>query len=245
MGELIKSIELTKETGGDIILIAFAFVMIAIIIGVIKVIAEFVKIIIKSIGKRTEKIISGEDHTHVHCENKEVCNPELKLEEHAFFCEMIYIQSEGVTSIDFGGPTRNKMFREMFGAKAEELYNGMKKFIETPVRNDEEWYIHLMNTINKAISNYENRWNAMGIKPIVINKFNAWHQKRVALVKEEIETLFRSKQTSLNEKTKTVLCLLEYVMKMSLIDITNAAWQLNGELTGIEYKGLKIEPLKH
>lgn len=193
-------------------------------------------------NKVYEKKMLGDDEKKTLIEE---CSIETTLKTHSFFCDMMYEMNDGYNDIDFGGKTRNMLFRDMWITKCRVLNDGMLKFSKINFDNDNDWYVAITKGIKDVIEIYEKEWRLMGVPELCISKFNEWHQRRVEVVYEGLEDTFRARQVPPSKKTIIILDMLKWIMKMGKIDLTGSAYELNGELTGIIYKQSKIEPLKH
>lgn len=165
--------------------------------------------------------------------------------EHPFFISILDMIRKTPYSIDFGGLVRTKMFSDMFITKSNIVFSRMKQFIELDFKDDIDWYNALTQIILDITYEYELSWIKAGVPDIAIQRFNVWHSKRVELIKSEIKSIYEMKGCDNYEKTYAVLDLLMFIMRMTLVDLSKAAWELNGSLTGKTYKGQIIEDLKH
>jgi hypothetical protein len=93
----------------------------------------------------------------------------------------------------------------------------------------------------KAITDYEDTWRKMQIPLICITKFNEWHSGKRDILFADIQILANSSfHSTYNEKLASFLDVVCMVLHISTLDADYILKDLNGELSGQIYKGIKI-----
>jgi len=96
--------------------------------------------------------------------------------------------------------------------------------------------------INKIVEDYEREWHTMGVPENVIDKFMEWHGQRIKMLLEFINPIcIGDSYDSVEEKLNAILDIHKVLIVITIIDVEKTLGQMNGELTGLEYKGLIIE----
>lgn len=168
------------------------------------------------------------------------------LINHPFFYENEYLMTNGLDKVDFKGEVRSQLFKDMFQEKVRTFDLKYKKFLQKTLSNEKEWFQEQIALIGDAISLYKSKWMDMGVPTIAIKKFEKWHRGREQYALNQLEVIRDCEIfDSIPVKTKHSLDLLQHLLGATLIDLYNAAEELNGELTDKPYRGRKIEALKH
>lgn len=174
---------------------------------------------------------------------------DVKLLEHRFFTAMDFYLSTRIPILPIKEPGRAKIFRDFLSSKFEVMRDNMEALIR---KNDlvqmpqMEFEALIMEYLNEAITDYEKAARGAGIPDIVLEKFALWHRSSI---EQTSNFLLRVSQSPwYGSNTQKVVAILDYlttVMHATLLDAQYTLSRLNGELDGLTYKGLTVQPYKH
>lgn len=168
--------------------------------------------------------------------------PDIK--NHIFFNKIDYFLDYKISRACFGCKGRSLVFKDMltimfkhwkiFGLKVANFkYTGkdcskVSKFI--------------LSSMNSCINDYEKEWRENNIPEIVINKFNAWHNKKISFVGESVLLMANTSLfDTCNEKIANILSTYMVILSLVMLDVENVLKDINGELSGITYKNKRIK----
>lgn len=175
-----------------------------------------------------------------------LCDDDKCVIEHPFFKRCDNLIKFEANDINFGGAVRNLLFSDMLKAKIEIFSRDMFIFKSKHFETSEEWLEELQRTLEKTINDYNHKWVDIGAPKLAIDKFNCWHQNKVKNANDYIVKIALSSfYSTIERKNMAVLDMLVVLFNQTCEDMYDAAYALNGELTGFIYKGQSIEPLKH
>lgn len=168
--------------------------------------------------------------------------------KHAFFQKVDYILRYKLTEIRLNyqntyNEGRTTMFREMLKTKFEVWRDNVLKVCMMD-------YEHMSNAdIKQAftqatldlVNQYETKWQQDGIPKIVIDKFHQWHDNHAEMFMETIDSITSgSCFGSAREIVNAILEMNMLMILLTLLDAERTLGDLNGELTGLTYKGLTL-----
>lgn len=139
---------------------------------------------------------------------------------------------------------RQMIFRDLLFIKfktfREKVFD-IEKRPDFNTLNRRELYSLIVDCLYETIQRYEERALTSGIPPIVIEKFNEWHNTTVEFALKSAELITQSPVY----KTNTDVICGMYLLHAAMLEVTIAEAEktltdLNGEITGIEYKGTII-----
>ncbi len=91
------------------------------------------------------------------------------------------------------------------------------------------------------VSQYEAKWQQDAVPQVVINKFHEWHDNHAEMFIETIESItMGSCFGSPREIMNAILEMNMMMLLLTLLDAEKTLGDLNGELSGLEYKGIKL-----
>lgn len=91
------------------------------------------------------------------------------------------------------------------------------------------------------VSQYETKWLQDGVPKVVVTKFHEWNDNHAEMFLETIDSItMGSCFGSLREIMNAVLEMNMMMLLLTLLDAEKTLGDLNGELTGLEYKGIKL-----
>jgi hypothetical protein len=165
---------------------------------------------------------------------------------HPFFANTQYHLMVEIPNLEImpDMPIRQKVFKDLIYIKMKTMYDICKDFSELNMEEwrKEEWVNNAKIYINKMVVEYELRARQEGIPDIVIQKYKNWSLHEIDLIYEYVGMLGGSAlYTNNRERTNTFLLIMNLMLVTTLGDAERTLDELNGELTGKEYKGHKIE----
>lgn len=167
------------------------------------------------------------------------------LEAHKFFKHCAYYVNFGIRRIRFSQkyPIRAKMYRDMLEIYFDALKSVFKNRLpDLALAEPGLWDQQAMKLLANAVDQYEARFRKSGVPQIVISKFQEWHDPALVFVTTHITTVGESQITQ-DSKTRTSVLLntLLSTSKSAFFNAERTLIEINGELTGKEYKGEVIE----
>jgi len=169
--------------------------------------------------------------------NRENCIT-LDLSQHSFFLRMQYFLDFKINRLDFGCPVRNQMFRDLLQTKFIFWKNAAVDICDIQACCDDELIRKITARLYNAVTGYEAQWSQCGIPDVVIEKFNQWHQARFEYMVSTVTIIISSNFfDSHQEKIADILYTFTSLLSITVIDAEKVLSELNGDLTGIEYKG--------
>lgn len=140
-------------------------------------------------------------------------------------------------------PARNTLFRDMLIKKLTIWRKSMLDFVARDFYSLKTFEIKELfaETLREIITGYEADWKAEGVPTPVINKFAEWHSPRVESLSGSATGVFDGKSfTTPNEMLNATLCLQNALLVETVIDAERTLGDLNGELSGLTYKEMKL-----
>lgn len=139
---------------------------------------------------------------------------------------------------------RSKIFRDLMTFKFQAVdrilidIEGDEGFADMS-RN--ELYRSVISRFHNIIEDYESKAKLEGIPSVVIAKFKKWHTPSLEYTLKSAELITQSPIYKTNYDIMNAIYLL-YIsfLELSIAEAEKALSELNGELTGIEYKGYTI-----
>lgn len=169
-----------------------------------------------------------------------------ELLNHQFFVNIAYKLKNDIPilPLDSERPTRKKMFRKLIELEFLALYEVMNDLVEMDLMSMEpsQWANVTQAEIIRGFQIMEERALQDGIPPIVINKFNVWHSSTTELLHSYINDLAINPIFHNNVvRTNTLLYLMNLKLVTLIGDAERTIMDLNGEISGKQYKGELIE----
>ena len=142
-------------------------------------------------------------------------------------------------------PVRTKIFKDMLRMKFSCWQTTVQQAVDYIILNrvkDEQIGSIMCRSVSGIVDSYSKAWAAAGIPQIVADKFHSWHLARGKVLAEQTEHVAVSHcYSSPTERLNAILELHCAMLVSTVLDAENSIVQLNGELSGIEYKGQIIE----
>ena len=140
-------------------------------------------------------------------------------------------------------PARNTLFRDMLIKKLTVWRKNMLDFVARDFSSLKTFEIKdlFAKTLYEIVTGYEAEWKAVGVPTLVVSKFAEWHSPRVEGLSSSATSVFDGKSfTTPNEMLNATLCLQNALLVETIIDAERTLGGLNGELSGLTYKGLTL-----
>lgn len=168
--------------------------------------------------------------------------------KHVFFQKVEYILRYKLPEIElkFKGQIcqgRTAMFRDMLKIQFE----AWKRSITVVSAMDYESLskVDIRQAFTEAtlnlVSDYESTWEQYAIPRVVIEKFHKWHDNHAQMLLEAIESITGGNCfSSPREIMNAILEMNTMMLLLTILDAEKTLGDLNGELSGLEYKGVKL-----
>lgn len=167
-----------------------------------------------------------------------------QLIKHSFFCSMDYWRKIGIDAIEIEEPARDLIFKDFLHIKFRVFDIVMREVVsnkDIPKMRRIELKDYMTKIVTASVKEYEQEAKDMGIPNPVIKKFAKWHSRSVSFVMDGIEDTCMSSFYENNvARLNGMLGLLLAAFHATIIDAERTLDDLNGDLAGLTYKGLKI-----
>lgn len=138
---------------------------------------------------------------------------------------------------------RAEIFADMLRVKVKHWEQGLREIMPNLENKGKQEVAAAFNdAILKLIGSYLKDWEASGIPKLVINKFNQWHDSHTSILFDSIDSI--AKGTSYSSSLEMINVLLEInqtMLAVLIVDAENTLKELNGELSGVVYKGVTLK----
>lgn len=162
-----------------------------------------------------------------------------QLIKHSYFSSMDYWRKIGIEE-----PARDLIFKDFLHIKFRVFDFAMHEVVgnkDISKMRRIELKSYIIKTVTAAIKEYEHETKEMGIPSAVIKKFAKWHNRSVSFIIDGIEDTCMSSFYENNvARLNGMLGLLLAAFHATIIDAERTLDDLNGDLKGLTYKGLKI-----
>jgi hypothetical protein len=167
---------------------------------------------------------------------------------HMFFQKVDYILRYKLPEITlkFKGEYcegRTILFRDMLKIKFKVWQEHIRKACDNS--QDSQTNTQIGQDFLKAtvdlVDEYERLWEQDGIPQNIIQKFHKWHDNHAQIFIDAIESITGG--SSFNSKKEVINAILEIsnaMLLLTILDAEKTLGDLNGELTGMTYKGTKL-----
>ncbi len=158
-------------------------------------------------------------------------------QKHRFFSEIIRIRKYVIPYIKLThnwiiDHWRSKIFSDMISIKLliwEKHIAGVVK--KKDCKKDD-----MLGAIDDLVEEYTKEWIVAWIPNSVIDKFNGWHKEHATILIQGIQDICDWRAfTSKKEKINAILYMHLNLLVITRIDAEKTLWELNWELSGIEY----------
>ncbi len=167
----------------------------------------------------------------------------VSLSDHILFDTIEELINNEIPYMNFGTPGRTEVFKAILSEQLETFRDSLKDFIiENPkFESNTEYRKKLKQKIYKIVETCEQEWQARQIPQIVIDKYNHFFRDRINLLLADITTSSLRYIGKPEDALEAFLNEVRTVFKLHLqTDALHALNNLNGELDGLTYNGLKL-----
>lgn len=177
--------------------------------------------------------------------SKDSDNSEL-LKYNPFFQKIGYRLAVELPSLEFDSdkPVKQQMFRDILIWNAKYTKTMCEEIIKIDMDDwsGSRWSTEVINTISEMVLKYQTHALENGVPPAVINKFNKWQLPVLEMVCSYIKLLGESTMYTSNiSRTNTMLMVIDLLLITTIADAERSLHSLNGEISGLQYKGMSIE----
>lgn len=195
------------------------------------------KVLNEAISVATEKI-----------KLKALAKKRVRLSMHSFFVSIDYMLNVEVPSLNVfpDKPVRQAITRELIYCSLSSMHEVAKKIISLDHSNfsDAEWTFQMRNHLNEMNTLFLNKCVTKGIPEVVYMKYMDWYFHRLNNMRSLVDQIAASNTSPTPEsKTSTLLLLFSLFITTMMADCESAMAELNGEITGMAFRGGIIEPL--
>lgn len=168
--------------------------------------------------------------------------------KHAFFQKVDYILRYKLPDIKLSSKGtycegRTAMFRDMLRTKFELWRDMVAKICAMDYEHMSSGDIRQTFTQETLdlVTEYESEWQKNGVPKIVVSKFHEWHDNHAEMFLGTVDSItlgacFGSQREIIN----AILEMNMLMVLLTLLDAEKTLGDLNGEISGLEYKGLKL-----
>lgn len=168
------------------------------------------------------------------------------LKYHSFFTDAKYKLSIEIPNIEFNPnePVRQRLFRTLIRLRVQTIMDKVTEFVGRDMDSwgADQWANEFNDMITNTITEFDRRAREEGVPDVVISKFNRWHLKILETVNDNVTKLVNSTIYNTNvARTNTLLFIMNLLLTTTISDAETTILSLNGEISGLEYKGGIIE----
>lgn len=148
---------------------------------------------------------------------------------------------ESLEMVEYG---RTKIFRDLLRFKFESYEKIIVKIEEIENFDDlgrRELYNEIISTMAEITDEFEQKAKSEGIPSIVIHKYKSWRKSTLDYTLKNAEFITMSPIYKTNKDIMNAVYLLNIaLLELTIAEAEKGLSELNGELTGLEYKGYII-----
>jgi len=168
------------------------------------------------------------------------------LANHAVFQTIRKNINYDIHNLVIGEKLREAIFRDflmfVFSSTRDELQNFLNRG-NLDKMDDSLYKTRLLETIDSMIKGYEGKAITEGIPPVVVQKFNDWHNSRITMLYDFLNDICDSQELfdSNIARTKIVFDFFVHLLNLTIVDARKTLVTLNGQLDPVVYKGISSE----
>lgn len=169
-----------------------------------------------------------------------------ELTNHQFFANVDFRLRNEIPTLVLNPdhPIRQKLFRKLLEVTLLSIKENVDVIIASNLEKmtRSEWATFVNAELQKVDNRIEDRALREGIPPILISKYIVWKARSAELLSSYVNDLAISEVYSTNlARTNTLLMLLNLKLITLIGDAEQSLMELNGEISGLSYKGDTIE----
>lgn len=138
-------------------------------------------------------------------------------------------------------PSRNVMYQDIMIILFSTYLKNMKMFIKTfnPKWGSDDWKYQINKTHYNLIEEFKSECLRKDIPEIAVKIFMTWYNPYLNRIYQYINHVAKMPEVGPEGKTRVFLLVLELILATVTADAQRQSI-LNGQLTGMEYKGLPL-----
>lgn len=146
-----------------------------------------------------------------------------------------------IQTIRMNDKARQMMFRDLLQIKFDEF----REFVEYTTKSihpnmpGPEIHNLVVERFNESIDDYERKAIGMGMPEVVVVKYSEWQQRTYDYILHSVNMICMSNTYESNEtRLNAIYMLITSMLEVTIAEAESTLKELNGELTGEEYKGV-------
>lgn len=146
-----------------------------------------------------------------------------------------------IMNIKLNDPGRQLLFRDILNLKFSQFRNFVTLSNEdvTESMTGHEMFHIVVGQFNETVDAYEQEAIERGIPEVVMVKYGEWQLKSYEFTLRATEMICLSSGYGTNEsRLQAIFSLVTAMMELTIAEAEKTLTELNGDLTGIEYKGV-------
>lgn len=175
---------------------------------------------------------------------------QTNLSLHSFFSIINYALNVEVPSLNVfpDKPVRQAVTRDLVHCSLAAMHEVAEKIIKNTNSDwtNAEWSFQTRNSLNEINSLFLSKCQRKGIPEPIYMKYLEWYFERLNYMRSLIDQIAASDLSpTIDSKTSTMLMLFTLFITTMMGDCERAIADLNGDITGLTYRGGIIESLGH
>lgn len=171
-----------------------------------------------------------------------------KLIMHSFFNDINYMLNVEVYSLPVfpDKPVRQALTRDLILCSLSSMQEAAEKIASSDHSDWQraEWTFNMRTMLNEMNTTFLNKCVQRGIPEVVYSKYLEWYFHRLNSIRSLVDRVsFNEKYPTLEAKTSAIFEILTMFIVTMMGDCRAAMEELNGDLTGLQYRGGVIEAL--
>jgi len=146
-----------------------------------------------------------------------------------------------IMNIKLNDPGRQLLFRDILNLKFtqfREFVHISSQSVNESMTGHELFHV-VVEQFNATVDAYEQKSIERGIPEVVMVKYGEWQLKTYEFTLRATEMICLSSGYGTNEgRVQAIYSLITAMMELTIAEAEKTLTDLNGELTGIEYKGI-------
>lgn len=174
-------------------------------------------------------------------ENRILPTTNTKIKSHSYFVNMDWFIRRRIDELIIEDEFKNKIGKQFLKFKFQSFRDWMSEFLDSNYKelDQDEFNTKILERFNCMILEYEQKARLDWIPELFIIKFNKFHLTTIEETAEFITNIAYSTWFSNNEqKMCAILHFLTGAFMRTLLDFQKTIISINGDLAGLEYKGL-------
>lgn len=180
--------------------------------------------------------------------NKLLQKKEAQLKMHAFFNAMSYSLNVEIPAMTLFNdkPIRQTLLKDLVYCSLASVEEVAERIAETDHSkwNHTEWNYEMRSALNEMNTEFVQKCVNRGMPEIVYKKYLVWYFERLNYMRIFIDQIAGTESYATPESKTAALFLMFNLFLVTFIgDAERTLKELNGEISGLYYKGGIVEPL--